>query len=126
MEEQNKLNISVGNIEAEKLEAKPVKIVSVGFRTVQFGNKENEKVAFVVKHPDKEETIEVSAVKHEVNNNLKEQGVWFSTDKEGKIQKGSALAHLMKSWGVSQLNETIGKEVPTVMDSKGYLCFKAY
>jgi len=126
MEDQEKLKIGIGNIEAEKLEAKPVSIVSTNFRNVQFGNKESEKVVFVVKHPDKEETIEISSVKHEVINNLKESGVWFSTDKEGNIQKGSALAGLLKYWNVLTLEAAVGKEVPTIIDSKGYLCFKAY
>lgn len=126
MENQEKLKTGIGNIEAEKLEAKPVKIVKVDLRTVQFGNKENEKVAFTVKHPDKEEEIEISSVKHEVANNLKETGLWFSTDKEGKIQKGSALANLLKFWKIENLEAAIGKEVETMMDSKGYLCFKAY
>lgn len=126
MENQEKLNKPIGNIEVEKLEAKPVKIVSVLLRTVQFGTKENEKVVFVVKHPDKEETIEISSLKHEVNNNLKESGIWYSTDKESNIQKGSALASLLKYWNVSSPNASVGKEVSTMIDSKGYLTFRAY
>jgi len=126
METQEKLKKGIGNIEIEKLEAKPVKIVSVDLRAVQFGNKENEKVVFEVKHPSKEETIEISSVKREVVNALKEQGIWFSTDKEGNIQKGSALAGLLKYWNAENLDAAVGKEVLTIVDSKGYLCFKAY
>jgi len=126
MENQEKLKKGVGNIEAEKLEAKPVKILDVGLRAVQFGNKENEKVVFSAKHPDKEEVIEISTVKHEVNNNLKETGIWFSIDKEGNIQKGSALANLLRYWNVENLEATKGNNVQTIVDSKGYLCFKAY
>lgn len=126
MENQEKLKKGIGNIESEKLEAKPVKIISVGLREVDFGDKKSDKVVFSIKHPDKEETIEISSVKHEVNNNLKETGTWFSTDKEDNIQKGSAIANLLKYWNVSSLEESVGNEVKTIIDSKGYLCFKAY
>ena len=126
MENQEKLNLEIGNVEAEKLEAKPVKIESIDIRPVQFGEKENEKVVFTVKHPNKEETIQISSVKHEVNNTLKEQGIWLSKDKEGKIQKGSAFANLLRYWKINKPSEAIGKEVDTIIDSKGYLAFKAY
>jgi len=123
MENENKLETGIGTKEAEKLEAKKVKVENVEIRTV----KENmEKAVLVVKHPDKDEPIEISAVKYEKDGKLKVTGLWYKTDEDELIQKGSALAIMLGFYSVNTLKELVGKEVETVLDDKGYLSIKAY
>jgi len=123
MENENKLETGIGTKEAEKLEAKKVKVENVEIRTV----KENmEKAVLVVKHPDKDEPIEISAVKYEKDGKLKVTGLWYKSDEDKLIQKGSALAIMLGFYSVNTLKELVGKEVETVLDDKGYLSIKAY
>jgi len=127
MEEQTNIGqIEVGTIEEEreKLEPKKVKIVNWIKKPVEKAH--GDKIEFEVKHPDKEETIRISAVSFLRDKSVVTSGTWFNLDKEGKIQKGSALANLLKHLGVKNLNESQGKEIETETDDKGFLCFKAY
>lgn len=121
----NELETPIGNIEAVKIEAKPVKIESA--RIMPVGEKKLNKVVFSCKHPDSPDPIDISAVKHEQKGQLKVTGTWFSLDKEGNIQKGTALADFLTSRGALNITAVIGQEdIPTVTDEKGYLAFKAY
>lgn len=125
MEEQQKLNRSVGNIEPEKKEVlipKKVKIVEVRLRT----SKKGEIVECVSKHPDKEEPIKISSVSILKDKQLKTSGLWYVEDKDGNIQKGSALAVFLQKVGVNTPKELEGKEVDTELDDAKWLCFKAY
>jgi len=123
MTEQNKLETGIGTKEAEKLEAKKVKVENVEIRTV----KENmEKAVLICKHPDKEEPIEISSVKYERDGKLKVTGCWFKADEDGLIQKGSALAIMLSFYNVDSLKALVGAGIDTVLDEKGYLSIKAY
>jgi len=57
---------------------------------------------------------------------LKASGLWYNLDDEKLIQKESAIATLMKHLQVETIKALEGKEVETVEDDDGYLCFKAY
>ncbi len=125
MESQDILNLETGTKEAEKLSPKPVKIEKIEIEAV--GDKGNKKAVFTVKHPDREETINVSSVKYEKKGSaLAFSGTWINLDEEDKLRKGSALANFIAFKNVKVLNDMVGQEVETVEDEKGYLCFKAY
>lgn len=125
METQENLeNIGIGTKEAQQLTPKNVKIVQA--RIEEVGEKKNKKVVCSVKHPDREDTIDISSVKYEVKSSIKVSGLWLNLDEDGLIRKGSALALMLEKFGCSNIKELEGKDVPTSEDDKGYLCIKAY
>ena len=126
METQENLEkIEIGTIETQKLEPKQVKIVKA--EVVEVGDKKAKKVSCQVKHPDSEDEIQISSVKYEKKGGkLEASGLWFNLDKEGKLQKGSALATFLTSLSCANVEALAGREVMTAEDEKGYLCFKAY
>ena len=124
MEEQEILNNETGTKETTAIKPAKVKIVKVAVEEV--GEKGNKKLVCEVKHPDKEDTIKISAVKFETAGKLKSSGLWVNLDEENKIRKGSALAVLMAFVEAKKPVELEGKEVNTTQEDNGYLCFKAY
>ena len=125
METQNMLEKGIGTIEPEKqiLQPKKVKIVKVEINEV--GEKKNEKVNCLIQHPDREEPITISSVSYLRDKKVITTGLWFNLDKDGNIQKGSALAVFLNHTGSKNLEELKGKEVETELEGN-YLCFKAY
>lgn len=124
MESQEILTLETGTKEATTLKPAKVKIVKVEVEEV--GEKKNSKLVCSVKHPDKEDEIKISSVKYELKGKLDTVGLWINLDEDKKIRKGSALAVLMSFLEIKKPMELINKEVNTVEDEKGYLCFKAY
>jgi len=127
LETQEILNLETGTIESEKLAPKNVKIVEIRVEAVSKDEKKiGDKAVFVVKHPDKEDTIEISSVEYRKGKEIRTSGLWVGLDKEGKLQKGSALALLKDFYKAKVLSDLKDKELPTTEDDRGYLCFKAY
>ena len=124
-EEQIALTIGVGNIELERQTLKPAKVKIVDVKVVDVEKVKSKKVNCEIKHPDKEDTIKISSVAYLLEKQIVTKGLWFNLDKDGKIQKGSALAVFMESLDAKTLEELNGKEVDTDMEGN-YLCFKAY
>lgn len=124
MESQDILNLETGTKESVNLTPKEVKIVDVYIREV--GDKKIQKAVFTVKHPDKEETIEISSIKYENKGKLDVSGSWVNLDEDKKLRKGSALATLLAFRNVKTLAEMRDKTMSTAEDEKGYLCLKAY
>jgi len=124
MEQQSELKIGIGNEEAITLKPTNVKIQDA--RIEEVGLKKAKKVICMCKHPDKVETIQISAVKYEVKGKLDTVGLWFNKDNKDLIRKGCALAIFLNSVGAKNIEELKNKEVSTTTDEKGYLCFKAY
>jgi len=125
MEIQNELKKEIGTIEPEKkevLEPKKVKIEAVNLRDTKKGKILN----CVSKHPDKEETINISSVAYLRDKQVVNSGLWFTLDKEENLQKGSALATFLGKNQVKNPTELIGKEIETELDQDKWLCFKAY
>lgn len=122
-ETQAELKIGIGNLESEKTFLKPakVKIVSASIEDT----KKAKKVVFVCKHPSKEETIGLSAVSYLQDRSVKVSGTWLNLDKEGKLQKGSALVVFLQKIGANTIEDAVGKECETELDGQ-YLVFKAY
>ncbi|MHA1225360.1 MAG: hypothetical protein ACTSPV_01290 [Candidatus Hodarchaeales archaeon] len=125
MEEQEILNLETGTKETQQLKPANVKIVKIRIENIDVKGKSNQKAVFEVKHPDKEETIEISSVGYRRGRELKVAGLWISLDEDNKLRKGSALAILKDFYNCRTLSEMVGMEIPTLEDEKGYLCFKA-
>lgn len=129
-ETQQNLNIGIGEKEFEKLKPKNVKILSVEVKSV--GTKGARIIHCSSKHPDREESIDISSVKFEGKTKLRESGLFLNLEKKeneddpDKIQKDSPLAILMRMVDAKIITELKDKEIPTTEDEKGYLCFKAY
>jgi len=119
-----KLNKEIGTKEMEALQPKKVKVESVSIDIVKDRNLE--KVGCLCSHPDKEDPITISSVEYKKGKNLKTSGLWYKEDEDGNIQKGSALAVLLESADAKCIKDLEQKEIETVLDEKGYLCFKAY
>jgi len=124
VENQEKLNKKIGTKEQEKLEPANVKIEKVRVETVEKAK--SEKIVCSVKHPSKEELIDISAVKFEKAGKLISVGLWYNEDSDKLIAKNSALAILLNFIKVETAKELEGKEIMTTEDEKGYLVFKAY
>lgn len=124
MEEQEILNLETGTKESVSLTPKEVKIVKVSIREV--GDKKIQKAVFSVKHPDKEEPIEISSIKWENKGKLDVSGSWVNLDEDKKLRKGSALAVALALKNAKTLKELQGQSFQTAEDDKGYLCLKAY
>jgi len=125
MEEQTELNKEIGTTEPEKKEAlapKKVKIVDVKLRDTKKGKI----VECEAKHPDREEPIHISSLSYIRDKQIVSGGLWFTLDKEEKIQKGSALAVFLNYVGVNNPISLKDKEIKTELDDKEWLCFKAY
>jgi hypothetical protein len=125
MEEQENLEtIGIGTKEQQKLEPKAVKIVNVKVESV--GDKGAKKLVCEVKHPDKQETIQISSSKVEKKGKLEVGGLWVNLDEDKLIKKNSTLAFFLSFVGAKNIRELEGKEVKTIEDDSGYLAFKAY
>jgi len=125
METQQELNKPIGTIEPEKretLEPKKVRIERVRLRP----SKKGDVLECDSKHPNREEAIKISSVSFLKDKQVRTSGLWFTKDKEGNIQKGSALAVFLQKVGVKTPKELEGKEVETELDDAKWLCFKAY
>lgn len=125
METQQELELEIGNIEQETQILKPTKVKIVRVEIIDVEKVKNQKVNCEVKHPDREETIKISSVAYLLDKQVVTKGLWFNKDKEGKIQKGSALAIFLNKVEAKKVKELEGKEVETDLN-KNYLCFKAY
>jgi len=132
MEAQNILNKKVGNAEQPKNTVSPA-IVRIGSVIVKDKDKEGKVMKtpllqFMVKHPEKDELIVISKVKYIDGDKAVSKGFWIQLDNEGNFFKGSAVDIVLKKLGCSTLEETYGKDIDTVTESKDspYLCLKGY
>jgi len=123
--EQTELEIEIGTTEPEKQVLKPARVKIVNVEVILVEKAKSKKAVFEVKHPDKEETIRISAVAYLEGREVITSGTWYTLDKSEKLQKGSALTTFLTKIAAKSLKDSIGKEVETELDGK-YLCFKAY
>jgi len=129
MEKQTEFgNIGVGT--KENISLKPALVKVISYKVEMQKDRDNkevgEKVSLICKHPDKDENIEISSVSYKKGKEIKTSGLWFKLDADGLIPKQSALASFLASLSAVNLNAIIGKDIPTELDEKNYLCFKAY
>ena len=122
---QDELGLRIGTEEAVTLGPGVVKIVEV--KVEELGTNKSKKVICMCKHKDADDPIQISAIKYEKKEKLVTTGLWVNKDKEGFIQKNSALATFMNFCGVATPEELKGKELITITDeNSGYLVFKGY
>ena len=129
MEKQTNFgSIKIGTKENVALKPALVKVISykVEMQKNKDGKDVGEKVAVTCKHPEKDETIEISAVSYKKGKEIKTSGIWFKLDEDGLIPKQSALAGFLVFLKAENLDGLVGKEVQTELDERNYLCFKCY
>ena len=127
METQENIGtLTIGTKETEKMKLEPKTVKIVDFKIEHIEKAKSDKVCFEVKHPDREETLGISAVSTLVDKQVITTGTWLNYDDDKLIVKNSSLSYLLNNLGAKNLNETKGKEIETELDEKGYLCFKAY
>lgn len=127
-ETQAKLDKKVGTEEIQILKPAKIKVAGVKLDPKTIKGRETEIVVLMCKHPDREETIEISKIKLVKGNTVKTSGLWWNEDKEGLIQKGSAIAELLNFCSVESPGQLEGKELDTTTESEtsNYLVIKAY
>lgn len=126
MEEQDILNLEVGEKEIQKKKLKPAKVKIVKVSVENIVKAKTFKAKFCCKHPDSENTIDISAVSFLEGRNIKTVGTWVNTDEDGKLQKGTGLTLLMERLGAKTLLSCQDKEIETEQDENNFLVFKAY
>jgi len=125
MEQEEKYKKEIGTKEPKKLETGKVKVVGV---RIDYKEKvKQDIVVFLVKHPDKDDPIELSSAKVlRQKDKLQVIGLWYGFDEDENIQKGTAIAEVMTFYDIPTLKDATGKDMETVEDEDGYLCIKAY
>ena len=126
MEKKNILETKIGTKEMVTLKPARVNILDIKIETVTFGKDTKDKVIFICNHPAKEEAISISSAISLSKGKLKHTGLWVSYDVDGNIQKGSILSTLLNYLNAETLKGSIGKDIDTVLDEKGYQAFKCY
>ena len=130
MEQKDLLNTEIGTKEIPKLKPAKVSIVGVALKDKTKEGKEMKTplVKIIVKHPEKDEPLEMTKIKVIRNEKVAVISLWCQLDEDKKFQKGSAVSDLLTFLKVSSLKEVEGKEIEAVEESKesDYLCLKAY
>ena len=126
MEEQTIMNTPIGTKDQEKKKLDPAKVKIVKVRVELVEKAKRNKAIFTCKYPDREETLDISAVSFLDGKNVKTVGTWINLDEEDKLQKGTGLTVFIAKLGANNLSECEGKEIETELDDSGYLVFKAY
>lgn len=122
--DQDLLNKPIGNKDPVSL--KPAKVVIKRQEIKAVGTKGAKKVVCWVKHPDKEDLVQISSVKVERKTKTEFVGLFINLDDDGMLGKNSGLAIAMRFVGAQTPAGLVGKEFETVQDEAGYLAFKAY
>lgn len=110
-----------------QLEAKKVLIEKYEIRDINKNDKVvGRKLVLIVKHPEREDDIEISGVKYEFQGKIKTSGLWINRDNEGKIPYNSAVGNLLRYFSKKSIKELKGLQVNTALDESNYLVVKAY
>jgi len=121
--------IGIGTKEIKPLSEKDV--IVMGHRQDLIMDKANpqkkvgDKIVLIVKHPDREDNIELSQVKYLKNEKVSSSGLWFNLDEDELIVKKSALADTMRKYECNLIEDFVGKTLSTMLDGN-YLVVKAY
>lgn len=120
------LEIEVGTKETASLKPKKVKVLSLALTEIKSkdGKYIGKKLNCIVKHPDRDEAINISSLQFVKGKEIKTTGIWMTKDSDNLIQKGSSLAILLDFMKAKTIKELVGKEIDTVLDEAGYVVFK--
>lgn len=128
-ENTNILDKEVGTKEIETLKPEDVVVKGTNIQPVKKKNSEEvigQKVVLLCKHPQRDELIKISQLKHLVGEKVKVTTLWVRLDEDDKIQKGSMLDLLLQKAKIKKLSEIQEVTLSTDIDTDGYLCIKAY
>jgi hypothetical protein len=125
-DKDQKLNRGAGTEEAKKLDAKPIKVLSLDIESHDFNGKPSDQLIVMVKHPDKPEPFQLYNVSYQKGTSIKSVGFTLYYDSKGLLLKNTAPAEILRIFNLTILKDMIGKEFPTVVNAKGYLSIKAY
>jgi len=128
METLNLKTLGIGTKEKAVLRASQCVVENVEIELIGEGKKTNNKAIFSVKHPDRDEPINISSVIYisPKTKKVTTTGTWFNLDEDKLLAKNSALATCLQKYGAANVQEMIGKSVFTEQDDSGYLAIKAY
>jgi len=125
----DRLDKPIGSIEQQKLEAVPVLVLDVDIKVQTKKDKVTvvgDMVHVLVKHPEKDEPIDMTKCIYLRDKKVRESGLWYNEDADGNLQKGTALCEVLNKLEISSLKELKGLRIPTEMLESGYLGIKAY
>jgi hypothetical protein len=131
METQNIAKLGIGTKET-RTALKPAKVTILGVeiqtKTKDGNEMKSPLVHILVKHPNREEALDLSKIKVIKADKVNVISLWVNLDEDGLIAKSSALADLLNFLEVKSVEELTGKEIEAVEQSKEdtYLCLKAY
>ena len=126
MEKDKVLDLGVGTKESVKLEAKPVKVISLDVTQKDFSGKTTDQLVIMVKHPDKEDIFQMYNVSYLKGSAIKTVGLSIYYDSDGQISKGTAVAELLRTNGKTSVKQLLNADLPTMISAKGFLAFKCY
>jgi len=131
METQDIAKLGIGTKETRSA-LKPAKVTIAGVE-IQTETKDGKEmksslVHILAKHPDREETLDLSKIKVIRADKVSVVSLWANLDEDGLIAKSSAVADLLNFLKVKSIEELTGKEIEAVEQSKEdtYLCLRAY
>jgi hypothetical protein len=84
----------------------------------------------LIKHPEKEENLKLSAVtlmrQKKGKREIVSSATWIQLDEDKHLAMDSALVQCLKHYNASILNEMVEKTIDTEAGEDGYLTIKAY
>ena len=125
LENFDDLTTPVGDPEP-KITPKLCKVIRVETEKVKNEKVDSVCVNMYVKHPDRDNELKLSRVIYLHDKQIKESALWLKKDSKGKIANNTALAQMLKFYNFVVVGDSIGKEINTALDNKGYICIKAY
>ena len=134
--EQTKIpeeNVDIENMEIgeDKPQIQPGPVLVGGYRIDPVKKKDTEKVigkklVLICKIADRDEPLEISQVKYQQGDKLKQSGLWINIDSDGKMPYRSATACMLRKIGTTKISGLKGAKLETVEGDNGYLVIKAY
>ena len=126
----DELDKPVGTKEQARLSAGSVFVDGITIEPPKPGSKAK-LVVFHCKHPDKEDLIKLSSIKvKKVQGNnevIKREPLWYNTDDEGNLSKGSSVATVLNFYKKKTLRDFEHTAINTELDATtGFLVIKAY
>ena len=119
-------NMEIGEERNNKLTPKLVEVITIEVVDVKnkVGENVGQKLNLKVKHPDMPTHVDISKVKYQKANQLKESALWINQDSDGKLPFNSAIASLMRRIGIKKIDEFNGKTIDPTTDENGYIIAK--
>lgn len=125
LENFDDLTTPIGDAEP-KITPKPCKVLRVETERIKNDKVDSVCVNLFVKHIDRDNELKLSRVIYLHDKQIKESALWLKKDSKGKIANNTALAQMLKFYSFVVIGDSIGKEITTALDNKGYICIKAY